>query len=272
MKVLVAVDIEGVAGVVHPDQARPGNAEYERARRWMTAEANAAIAGARAGGATDVVVNDSHGDFRNLIAEDLDPAARLLQGKPRELGMMAGVDDGCAAVFLVGWHAKAQSAGVLAHTINGTAFARILVNGEEAGELALYGGVAAEFGVPVAFVCGDDRCVAEAAALFPHAVGVAVKTAHGHRSATSLAPQAACAAIEAGARAAALRVPSLRIAPLKSPFSVRVQCAGPAFADLFALLPAVRRVDAATLEFASPTMRHAVRMLNSLSAMSFMLR
>ena len=148
MRILVSVDIEGVAGVVHPDHARPGNADYERARRWMTAEASAAIAGARAGGATDVIVNDSHGDFRNLLAETIDPSVRLLQGKPRELGMMAGVEDGCVAVFLVGWHAKAMAAGVLAHTINSTAFARVLVNGDEAGELALYGGVAAEFGAP----------------------------------------------------------------------------------------------------------------------------
>src|SRR6476620_7586505 len=171
MKVLVSVDIEGIAGVVHPEQVRSGNADYERARRWMTAEANAAITGACAGGATDVIVNDSHGDFRNLLAENVDASARLLQGKPRELGMMAGVDDGCVAVFLVGWHAKAMTTGVLAHTINSTAFARVIVNGDEAGELALYGGVAAEFGAPVAFVSGDDRCVAEAAALFPSAVG-----------------------------------------------------------------------------------------------------
>ena len=170
VRILVSVDIEGVAGVVHPDHARPGNADYERARRWMTAEASAAIAGARAGGATDVIVNDSHGDFRNLLLETIDPSARLLQGKPRELGMMAGVEDGCVAVFLVGWHAKAMAAGVLAHTINSTAFARVLVNGDEAGELALYGGVAAEFGAPVAFVSGDDRCVAEACTLFPNAV------------------------------------------------------------------------------------------------------
>jgi D-amino peptidase len=272
MKVLVSVDIEGIAGVVHPDHARPGNADDERARRWMTAEANAAIAGARAGGATDVIVNDSHGDFRNLLAEDIDRSVRLLQGKPRELGMMAGMDDGCIAVFLVGWHAKAMASGVLAHTINGTAFARVLVNGDEVGELALYGGVAAEFGAPVAFVSGDDHCVAEASGLFPNAVGVSVKTAHGHRSATSLPPAAACAAIEAGARTAAQRIATLRISPQRTPPTVRVQASNPAFADLFSMLPLVRRIDAVTLEFASPTMRHAVRVLNSLSAMSFMLR
>ena len=99
-----------------------------------------------------------------------------------------------------------------------------------------------------------------------------MKTAHGHRSATSLSSAAACAAIEAGARTAAQRTATLRIAPQRTPLSVRVQAASPAYADLFAMLPLVRRVDAATLEFSAPTMRHAVRVLNSLSAMSFMLR
>jgi D-amino peptidase len=202
----------------------------------------------------------------------LHPSARLIAGKPRELAMMAGVEGGCAAVFLVGWHARAQAAGVLAHTINSFAFARVLVNGAETGEAALYGAVAAEFGVPVALCTGDDRFAAEASALFPHAVVVPVKTAMGQRAAESLSAAAACAAIEDGAQQAAARVPSLKVGPLQSPLNVRVQATSPALADLFALLPLVRRVDAVTLDFQSPTMRHAVRVLNSLSAMSFMLR
>jgi D-amino peptidase len=272
MKILISVDIEGVAGVVHPEQTTPGNTEYERARRWMTAEANAAVAGALAGGATEIVVNDSHGSFRNLLPDDLHPEARLLLGKPRELGMMAGVDDACSAVFLVGWHARAQAAGVLSHTISGFAFARVWVNGVETGEAGLYGAVAAEYDTPVALYSGDDKFVAEAAPLFPGAVGIVVKKALGSRAASSLTPAAACAAVEAGAREAALRVNALKLRPAQTPLAIRVQAMGPALADLFALLPIVRRVDGTTLEFQSPTMRHAIRVLNSLSAMSFMLR
>jgi len=163
-------------------------------------------------------------------------------------------------------------AGVLAHTINGFAFAHVLVNGVETGEAGLYGAVAAEYGVPVGLCTGDDRFTAEAAAHFPQAVLVTVKTAQGQRAASSLSPSAACAAIEAGAREAAARVPGLKLGPLQTPLVLRVQATSPALADLFALLPLVRRIDAATLEFQSPTMRHAVRVLNSLSAMSFMLR
>ena len=68
MKVLISTDIEGVAGVFHHEQVRAGNPEYERARLLMTHEANAAIAGAFDAGATEVLVNDSHGSFRNMTS------------------------------------------------------------------------------------------------------------------------------------------------------------------------------------------------------------
>ena len=99
MKVLISVDIEGIAGVFHPEQTRAGNAEYEQARRWMTREANAAAQGAFDGGASQVWINDSHGGFRNLLPDLLDPRARLVLGKPRTFGMMAGLEASPAAVW-----------------------------------------------------------------------------------------------------------------------------------------------------------------------------
>ena len=78
MKVLISTDIEGVAGVFHHEQVRAGNPEYERARLLMTHEANAAIAGAFDGGATEVLVNDSHGSFRNMPPELLDARAQAV--------------------------------------------------------------------------------------------------------------------------------------------------------------------------------------------------
>jgi len=273
MKVLVAVDIEGVAGVVHPEQTRAGNAGYERARRQMTAEANAAAVGAFEGGATAVIVNDSHGDFRNLLVDELDPRVEVLLGKPRELGMMAGVDQDCSAAFLVGWHAKARTAGVLAHTINGFAFARIRSNGTEIGEAGLYGAVAAEFGVPVALITGDDVFIGETAPRFPGAIAVTTKRAHGNRAATCLVPQVVCNAIRAGARDAATRCTDLRQRrPVQTPVTMAVEATSVALADLFAMLPIVERVDPVTVQFSSPTMRHSIRVLNSLSAMSSVLR
>jgi len=91
LKVFVSVDMEGVSGVVTGDQTSAGGADYNRFRRLMTEEANAAIKGAFEAGATEVVVNDSHGSMRNLLIEELHPAAKLISNNIKPMGMMQGI-------------------------------------------------------------------------------------------------------------------------------------------------------------------------------------
>ncbi|WP_416048796.1 M55 family metallopeptidase [Cupriavidus basilensis] len=270
MKILISTDIEGVAGVFHPEQTRAGNGEYERARAWMTAEANAAVQGAFAGGAAEVLVNDSHGGFRNLLPDQLDPRARLVLGKPRYLGMMAGVHD-CDGVFMIGYHGRAQSRGILAHTINSSAFARIWLNGQELGEAGIYGALAGEFGVPVLMASGDDVFVEETRALMPWVRYVQTKQAGGQGSGTTLSLAASRDAIAAQAEQA-VREQAGQPLKISGPIRCRLQTQGPAFADLFCQWPALERVDGVTLVFDAASVQAAVRMLNCLSAMSFMLK
>ncbi|MFE0085639.1 M55 family metallopeptidase, partial [[Kitasatospora] papulosa] len=107
-KVLVSVDMEGVSGIVHTSEVNPDRYDYERGRALMTAEANAVVAGVLdAEPAADVLVADGHGPFRNLLPEQLDRRARLVRGKPRPLGMVAGLDGDTDAVLLIGYHARA---------------------------------------------------------------------------------------------------------------------------------------------------------------------
>jgi D-amino peptidase len=272
MRLLISVDIEGVAGVSHPSHGQMGNGEYELARRLMTQEANAAIKGALAGGATEVIVNDSHGDFRNLLPQQLHSQARLLNGRPRALGMVAGVPL-CQALMLVGYHAKAQAAGILSHTISGKSFARIQINGVEFGEAALYGSLAGEFGAPVLMCSGDDVFAAETQPLLPGTAFVVTKQALGQRCALHLSPEASCAAIEAGARAAMAAHLQQAVAPVRvlpgasGAIVCRVQAQSVALADLFSILPLVERVSGSELEFSGPDMHYVVRVLNTLSAM-----
>ena len=277
MKVLISTDIEGIAGVFHAEQTRSGNGEYEAARRWMTLEANAAIEGAFAGGATDVWVNDSHGGFRNLLPDLLDPRARIVLGKPRTLGMMAGLEYGAALVFMIGYHAKAQTRGILAHTINSFAFARVAFNGVELGEAGLYGALAEEYGARVALLSGDDVFAEETAPRFPGARFVVTKTATGQASGVTLSSASVREALQAAARDVVRRHleagharDATRAAPQAVDCELRVQTSG--LADLFCQWPTLTRVDGVTLRFSAASAEHAVRMLNCLSAMSFMLR
>jgi len=277
MKVLISTDIEGVAGVFHAEQVRPGNGEYERARAWMTGEANAAIAGAIAGGAEEVLVNDSHGGFRNLLPDQLDERARLVLGKPRYLGMMGGLEESCDAVFMIGYHSRSQGRGVLAHTINSFAFARVVINGMELGEAGLYGALAGELGVPVILGTGDDVFIEETRATFPGAEWVQTKVAHGQGSGVTLSPAASRRAIAAAAEAAVRnfkRGGPEKAVPFRipAPIECRLQTQSAALADLFCMWPTLERVDGVTLRFTTDSMQSAVRTLNSLAAMSFMLR
>jgi D-amino peptidase len=271
MRILIATDIEGVAGVVHPDQTRAGNAEYERARRWMTREASAAVCGAFDGGATEVRVNDSHGAYRNLLADELDPRASLVNGKPRALGMMGGLEAGFDGVMLVGFHSRAQTKGVLAHTINSSAFARVWLNERELGEAGLYGALAGELGVPVVFASGDDVFAEETRPLFPHCVFTVTKQAIGRHSAVSLSPQASCDAIRTGARQAMAAIGPAQPLRLETPVHARLQTQTPAYADLFCQWPALERVDGLTLQFSAASVEHSLRIINCLSAMAFAL-
>ncbi|MGH8807947.1 MAG: M55 family metallopeptidase [Noviherbaspirillum sp.] len=271
-KLLISVDIEGIAGIYHPEQTRPGNAEYDRGRKLMTEEANAVIEGALQGGATEVWVNDSHGHFRNLLPDLLHPKARLIQGKPRVLGMMSGVENKVDAVMMVGYHARAQSTGILAHTINSFAFAGIRINNQELGESGLYGALAGEHGIPVALISGDDVSNAASRLHFPDTVFVTVKEATGNTSGISMSPSEARTMLADGARSAMARIPDLVPFRLQAPLSCEVRTQGPAFADLFSQLPLVERLDGVHVRFDAPSVQYAIRVLNSLSAMSFMLR
>ena len=276
MKILISTDIEGVAGVFHGEQIRAGNGEYERARAWMTGEANAAVQGAFAGGATEVLVNDSHGGFRNLLPDQLDERARLVLGKPRYLGMMGGLEEPCDAVFMIGYHSRAQGRGVLAHTINSFAFARVLLNGMELGEAGLYGALAGELGVPVLLASGDDVFIEETTPLFPGARWVQTKVAHGQGSGVTLSPAASRRAIaqaaEAAVRDAKDAVGAAVPFRIPGPIECRLQTQSSALADLFCTWPTLERVDGVTLRFTVDSVQAAIRTLNSLAAMSFMLR
>jgi len=272
MKILISTDIEGIAGVYHHEQTQPGNPEYERARLLMTHETNAALAGAFDAGATAVLVSDAHGSFRNMPPDLLDPRAQAVQGKPRYLSMMAGVDEGVNAVCMIGYHSRAQGRGILAHTINSFAFRRMFFNQRELGEAGIYGALAGEYGVPVVMASGDDVFIEEHQPLFPHATFVQTKRATGQTSGISLSPAQACAAIRAGVATALAQHSTARPLVLTGPITVRIQTQTPALADLFCQWPSLQRLGGDEVGFDAPTVQAAVRMVNSLSAMSAMLR
>lgn len=271
MRVYISADIEGVAGVVTSLQGQPGNAEYERARRLMTEEVNAAIEGALEGGATAILVNDAHGPMTNLLPELLHPAAELIQGKPKPLDMFPGLDAGHAGVFCVGYHARASAFGVLAHTTS-DAFRAVRLNGRPLGEAGIYGAHAGSLGVPVVLVSGDDRCIAELREHFAAAEFVQVKQALGNCAARSLPLPVVRAALREGAARAVRRAGAIPPFRIDGPYTVELEMSRPDLADLAAILPPAERRDALTVALPAATVAEAIGWMNAVSAMSAFLR
>jgi D-amino peptidase len=252
MRVYISVDMEGVAGVVHEDQTDPSDprhaGEYNRMRRLMTSEANAAVEGALEGGATYVLVNDSHWLMRNLLAEELHPSAELLSGGPKLRSMVEGVELGFDAALFVGYHALAGARhAIIDHTYTSIVH-QVLLNGRPAGELAINAAFAGSRGVPVALVSGDQTLAEEARALLGDEVeAVIVKHAVGRFAARSISPAASCRRIRAGATAA-LRRPH-RPLVLERPVRLQVEFALSQMADMAELVPGSMRTGGRTIEY-----------------------
>ncbi len=251
MLVYISVDMEGVAGVVHVDQTRRAGHDYERARRWMTAETNAAIAGAFDGGATAVLVNDSHGDMRNLVLDELDRRAELISGSLKPLSMVQGLTGDAACALFIGYHAGAGSrAGILDHTMYGRVVSRLRVGGSEWNETALNAAVCGSHGVPVALVTGDQTTCTQARQHLGDIATVAVKDAITRYAARTLLPAVACERIRTAARDA-VRSPPRPFQPAP-PFELEIDFVNSACADAAELVPATRRVSGLACAYRAP--------------------
>src|SRR5947209_16854841 len=197
MRTYISIDMEGIAGVVHESQTDPTNpaaaAEYGRFRRLMTSEANAAVEGAVAAGATRVLVNDSHWFMRNLVVEELHQAAELLSGDPKPHSMVQGIDGGFDAALFIGYHARAGTRNAILDHTYADLIHEARLNGRPVGELGLNAALAGGFGVPVVLVSGDNALAAEARELLGEGVRpVIVKEAVSRHAAKSVAPAVAC--------------------------------------------------------------------------------
>ena len=262
-KVYISVDMEGISGINGDDQTSAGQAEYARGRKLMVEDANAAIRGAFAGGATEVVVNDSHGGQRNLLPEDLDPRARLISHSFKRHGMVEGLDETFDSILFIGYHARAGAPrGLFAHT--GSGIVRDLqLNGVVVGEGGINAAMAAWYGVAVALVTGDDTAVDEVKAIAPGVKGVTVKRAINTRAVEMLPLAEARRLIEAGAKEAVAA--AKKPAPVrKGPYRVTMQFRDVTIPEVMSAFKEMARPAPDTLAFERDAMPDAYRLIRVL--------
>jgi D-amino peptidase len=262
MRIYLSVDMEGVAGVAHPAQTyfdREGvtdRTDYDRSRGLMAGEANAAIQAAFDAGATEVVVNDSHWQMRNLRAEDIDPRARLIIGdKPFSMTQGIGAEGdggGYAAAAFIGYHAGAGNpSGIIGHTYASVVM-EARVNGVPHNESGLNALRLGQHGVPVILVSGDDALAAEIELLLPWAERVVVKRAQAALVAETLTPEAACTEIAAGMARALARLEEMPPYRQSDALRLEVDLRLPIMADYCAVLPTVERIGPRTVAVEPP--------------------
>jgi D-amino peptidase len=202
VKVFISSDMEGTAGVVDWEQCVGNGPEAAAGRRLLLAEVNAAIEGAAEGGATEVVVNDSHSTMRNLPADELAQGASYISGSHKPMYMMQGLDASYDAVLFVSYHGSIGAPAGLSHTYNPNAVSEVRLGGVVTGEAGINALVAAHYGVPVVLVTGDQEACDETAMLIPGIRTAVVKHTVSRMAAHSLHPHEARALIRDAARQA----------------------------------------------------------------------
>jgi D-amino peptidase len=210
VKVFIVSDMEGVAGIVKWQQTdgKEEKRSYHEGRELYTEEINAAVRGAKAAGATEIVVMDCHGaggeySFNSLIPDKLHPDCEfVVQNDWTEYTEF--LEQGCDAALFVGMHAKVGTPdGVMAHTVSGQAWRELKFNGTSVGETGINAALCGQWGCPVLLVTGDEAVCREGRALLGDGLTtVAVKKGIGQFSARQFPAQKARELIEKGAASA----------------------------------------------------------------------
>lgn len=262
LKIYISADMEGVTGVVTGDQLGPSGFEYGRFRQFMTREVLAAIEAARAAGAGEIVVSDSHGNGENLLIEDFPPDVRIVRSWPRPLMMMQGIDSTFDGAIFIGYHASTTNPrGVRAHTMSSANLAAVRLNGIEMPEGGINAAIAGHFGVPILLVSGDDAAVEEVSGLLGGIGEAVVKWNSGFHSATTLTPEAGEAVIREAVGDAMRSIAGAEPYVLETPIRVEITFKNYLPAEVLSYLRDVERADAHTIRYVAEDMLDASRFL-----------
>ncbi|MGJ5892301.1 M55 family metallopeptidase [Streptomyces niveiscabiei] len=268
MKILISADMEGATGVTWPEDVRPGAPEWRRCREMFTSDVDAAVRGFFDGGADHVLINEAHATMRNLLLERLDERVDMLTGRHKDLSMVEGVQYGDVdGIAFVGYHGGAGMEGVLAHTYLANTITGVWLNGVRASEGLLNARVAAEYGVPVILVTGDDITCEDALGYAPEAHKVAVKDHVSRYAAICRTPARTAADIRAAARdATALAV---RHDPAGTgPYTVAVEFDAEHLAGAVTVIPGVARTGERKVAYTTDRMYDAIRVFKAVTTVA----
>jgi D-amino peptidase len=260
MKVYISVDIEGCIGVINSfHTARTGD-DFTIARRQMTREANAAVEGCLEAGATEVLLNDSHGGMVNLLLDELHPAAEVIQGNTKQLCMMEGISTEHDAAMYIGYHTAAGIAGTLSHTMASGLIYSVRLNGEVCSEFDINASVAGDHGVPSVLISGDDRLAASVSERYPQVHTATVKEYRSRMSNRSPHPSVGQQRIKTAAAKALADAKNIKPIVYENPV-LELDMLNEIAADFCALIPGVEKTASRTIRYQCKNMTEATHIM-----------
>lgn len=250
MRVYISVDLEGINGIVAPEQVLPEYEDYKDTKKLVTAEVCEAISGASEAGASEIIVNDSHHTMRNVDIQAFASNAKVILGETKKYSMVQGLDETFDAALFIGYHAKAgTSFAIMDHSFYPKEVLDIKVNGISYGEIGLNMLYASEAGVPVVLVTGDKAAAMEAADLNPSCRTVCVKEAQGRFSAKCLSIEQGHRLIRKASKEAVLSHKNMELIKIPQNPVLEMEFSAVNLADSACLVPGTNRTSPRSISF-----------------------
>lgn len=269
MKIYISADIEGIWGVVSAGQTSSKGNDYQRARKLMTEEVNLAIEAALESGATEVVVNDSHGSMDNIIIEELHEKARLISGRPKALSMMEGIDDTFDGVMFIGYHPRAGTdKGILDHTYAGGIISQVLLNGTLLGECGLNARIAGYYDVPTIFIAGDTKVTKQAVQEIGNIEALAVKDALSRFCSNNLSKDELKKGYKEKVSKAIKNIKDYKVVKAEPEIELEIEFHEAVMADMCMLVPNVKRESNKVVSYKSKDYIEAYKLFRALIALA----
>lgn len=250
LKIYISADLEGVTGVIHPEQLYQDGFFYKEALMRWAQEINSVVSGVKEAGADYIVINDAHNHMRNLN-NSMIPNAILISGWQKPFSMMSGIEKGFDACIFVGYHAMAGSKSVLSHTYRPKIIKQVLLNKVAVGEFGLNAVLAGVFNIPVILVSGDEEVCYEAQNFLHHGQVLTVETkrAFSRYAAMSFPLEVNLRNLKETALQAVKAKEKWKIYKMPAPYTISITFNEPNHADAAELIPGVNRTGDTQIEF-----------------------
>ena len=259
MNFYIIADIEGIANIVEFKESMPGGEDYEMMRKIMTQEVNAAARALLESGAERIVVNDFHGNGRNIIFSDLPREVELVRGGFRPTSAIDFADETFDGVLFIGAHAAGGTKGVMAHTYSG--MINVFINNYLVSEFDILASYFGDLNVPAIFVSGDQTVCEQSQYLCKEIFTVATKKAINAESALCIHPAKIQTEIFEKTKLAVKKIKSIAPLGFKKPLDVEMNLLKPGHMEKVEWIPGVKKKDMNTINFKVKTSKDLLDML-----------